>query len=265
MDYEVVVPAAPKDYNKLPYLVNSIEKYLWPKPSHIYIIHPLTNDIKPSLDVAHTYIDEQLVLNLDPNLATGFRRSPWIYQQFLKLFQNVTRTPDYLVIDADLIINRDIRVFDVNTRKPYFFLGNDQNHEPYYRYTQDMFGFGREFNYSFISEMMLFNKEVTYLLLQVFEAQRGNRIRFALPTTREYKINWLYYVTCRNACDAWIPADYEIYGNFVEKYIPSMYIKKYIKNSLRGKYSQWTNEELENYIKEMKDTDYDVITAHTWI
>jgi hypothetical protein len=75
----------------------------------------------------------------------------------------------------------------------------------------------------------------------------------------------LYGATCREACNDFIPADYEIYGNYMTRFFPGLYDFKNIKTNLKGKYSPWTNTELESYINEMKDKDYDTITAHTWI
>lgn len=200
---------------------------------------------------------EQDVLDFDSTAAKMFRRPQWIYQQFLKLFQNITTTDDYLILDSDLIINRPLDLLDENG-KPKFFLGNDQHHTPYFKYSKDMFGFGREYDYSFISEIMLMKKSMTRRLLGNFY-NSSNDDNIAIKN--------LYNLTCSGATDNWIPADYEIYGNFIEKFHSDMYTKVKIKTLMKGRYinEPWKNEELEQYIEEMKGTNYDTFTAHTWI
>lgn len=283
MDYEVVIPAAEKDYNKLNYLLSSLH-YLNPQPKRVNIIHNSETLFILRLNDPWKvlYFNEKEVLDLDPNAAKLFRRPPWIYQQFLKLFQNVTSTNWYLVLDSDIILNKQIDLLDKNG-KPKFFLGNDQNHKPYFRYSQDMFGFGREYNHSFISEIMLFDKRVCNVLIAEYHYHMGKQDDYGTGAKdyhqRKYmslnfsdaddgrleSINEIYKLTCMGATDAWIPADYEIYGNFVYKTFPMLYSMEKIKTSMRGKYNSWTDEELESYIEEMKGTDYDTFTAHTWI
>lgn len=270
MDYEVVIPAAEKDFNKVPYLVKSIEEHLYPQPLKINVIYQDHADVGPLMNVEHPQYfiyNERSVLNFDPNLAKHFARPPWIYQQFIKLFQEVTETNYYLVIDADLILNKRIELFD-SEEKPFFFLGIDQNHKPYFDYMEYMFGFGREYNHSFISELMMFRKDVTSTLTTYFKLYQSISHQLLNPNrfyTHSELVNELYLITCRWANNNWIPADYEIYGNFVEKIDRRMYNKRHIKTNLKGKYAVWTNSEIEQYIKEMKELDqHEIFTLHTW-
>lgn len=286
MDYEVVIPAAAKDYNKVPYLLSTLH-YLSPVPKAVHIIHDGGFVIEPNnrkfpISIAPSKVfshHEKDVLDLDEKLAKHFRRPQWIYQQFLKLFQQVTKTDYYLIVDSDLMFNRDIRLFSDGNR-PKFFLGNDQNHPPYFKYSQDMFGFGREHDYSFISEIMLMKKSVNHALLSEFhfhqqktltdpKQKRHHQERYVTLNLDENALDEsileLYELTCQGATDGWIPADYELYGNFVHKVFPEKYVMEHIKTSMRGLYSPWSNEQLESYIEEMKGTDYDTFTAHTWI
>lgn len=267
MDYEIVIPTTHKDYNKLPYLAKSIKEYLYPKPKHVWIVYPGWDKLDLlDLPSRYTYINEKMVFDQPSDLAKGFRRPQWIYQQFIKLFQDITKTKLYLVLDSDLILNKNINLFDVNGN-PYFFLGNDQCHKPYFNYTQDMFGFGREYNYSFISEIMMFDKTIIDDLLgEFFHHKTHNKLQEQeLLEHKQDLINSLYYMTCEYANDNWIPGDYEIYGNFVEKYHKKLYNKIKINSNLSGKYGEWTNEEIESHINKMRISNYDMYTLHTWI
>lgn len=285
VDYEVVIPAASKDFNKIPYLLSSLH-YLSPQMKRVTIVcdrYDLLNDVLKNTYTKYplAVVYERDVLDLNPTLAYRFRRPQWIYQQFLKLFQDITETDYYLIIDSDLIFNKPLRLFSDGNR-PKFFLGNDQNHAPYFRYSRDMFGFGREYDYSFISEIMLMKKSINHALLsdfhfyqsQVVDDRKINNhhkdryLALQFPLTgneRDESVKELYELTCKGATDNWIPADYELYGNFVHKTFPEMYVMEKIKTSMRGEYKEWKNEELEAYIEEMKGTDYDTFTAHTWI
>jgi len=273
MEYEVVIPAAEKDYNKVPYLVESIKEFVNPLPTRVNVIHQDGNaaSLAALFDIDYplrNIVNERKVLNFDPHLAKNFKRAPWIYQQFLKLFQNITETNYYLVVDADLIFNKRVELFD-SEEKPFFFLGIDQNHKPYFDYMEYMFGFGREYNHSFISELMTFRKDITDTLTHYFKLYQNIQQRLLKPDryyTHDELVTELYEITCRWANNNWIPADYEIYGNFVEKIDHRLYNKRHIKSNLKGKYSVWTNPEIEAYIKEMKELDqHDVFTLHTWI
>lgn len=287
MDYEIVIPAASKDFNKLPYLLSSLH-YLSPKFKKVSIVcdnldllEEQIKDVDVDFDVVAYH--EKEVLDLDPLAAKLFRRPQWIYQQFLKLFQNITSTDYYLIIDSDLIFNKPLRLLSDGNR-PKFFLGNDQHHVPYFKYSQDMFGFGREYPYSFISEIMLMKKSINHALLADFHFHqqatqddpnlvfhhKDRYLTLNFPLTgkeHEESIKELYELTCQGATDNWIPADYELYGNFVHKTFPEKYVMENIRTSMRGRYinQPWTNQDLEAYIEEMKGTDYDTFTAHTWI
>jgi hypothetical protein len=265
MDYEVVIPAAPKDFNKLPYVINSL-RYLNPQPRGFHVIAPWRQlgDI-PWRDfnyLARIHHDKDVLPGLNPEAAHNFRRPQWVFQQFVKLFNNVTNTDRYLIVDSDLIVNRQVDLFN-EQGKPIFFLGVDQNHSPYFRCSKETFGFGREYPFSFISEIMMFDKRLIPRLLDEFRWKHGTFDSF---TGMAEGITELYAFVTQRACEDWIPADYEIYGNFVEKYFPDLYVKKHIKTNLKGKMQQnWSDEELRAYINDMKDKDYDFFTAHTWL
>lgn len=246
MNYDLLIPVAPKDSNKIDFTIRSAIQYLVPKPQTIYIVGQFNNSAGKVDNIPICVMNEQEVMPLDPTACNKFRRPQWIYQQFIKLFQDITQE-NYLVVDSDLIFNREFHLFGPS---PYFFLGNDQNHPPYFRFTQDFLGFGREYPHSFISEIMLFNK---LICLEIAEKVNG-------------------YVKLYELCaevisddGTYLLGDYEVYGNYVYKYYPGLYDIIKIKTQLYGKYSKWTNTEIEQLIKDMADEDLDTFTIHTWI
>lgn len=238
MQYDVLIPVAPKDYNKVPFVVESL-RYLEPQPQNIYVVSPDGIQVKDTIG----YCDYE-VLSLDP-LQSKYYRPQWVFQQFIKLFQDVTKESLYLVVDSDLIFNRK---FDVFPKGRTFFLGIDQNHKPYFNLMKQLFGFGRVYPHSFISEVMLFDKSVTQEIAPSVESLYSEVCELIDTRGQNYLI-----------------ADYELYGNYVTEYFPQLYSIKYIKTKLSGLYAQWNDDMVYNIITSMSSQDYDTFTIHTWV
>ncbi len=247
--FETVIPCAPIDLNKLPYVVNALARctdtcgvrIITPDPANI----PLSA-LLGALPVT-VYADEE-VLDFD---RTRFQYRPnWIFQQFLKLFQNVTSTEWYLVIDADLIFVRHLDFFD--KVQPVMTLGNDQFHEPYFCFNQRMFGFGKTYPYSFLSECTLYNKHIVSNMLEY-----GG-----------YNDKQDFLEKSAKAIDGGCyPADSELYGSYVYMIDPGIYTFRRISSALGGKYGNrpYTEKEIEDRIAEVTRLGgADVLTVHSW-
>jgi hypothetical protein len=247
LQYDLVIPAAPKDFNKIEFCITSAIKYLNPQPKNIFIIAPVQSHHEDFNGIPILVMDEQEVLPLNPRACTKYYRSEWIYAQFIKMFQNATPEEDYLIVDADLVFNRQFNVFGINGKRQ-LFLGIDQCHKPYFDFMEKFLGFGREYPYSFISEIMLFNKSVSRHIAEIC----GGVASF-------------YNLCAHNVCTELLTADYEIYGNYVIKNYPYLYDIVKIKTNLEGKYGNWNNEEIVELQQKMLNKDYDVFTYHSWI
>ena len=248
MNYDLVIPAAPKDYNKVKFCITSAVKHLYPTPVGIYVVSPAKTHSMRCVNREVHWINEQEVLGLDPLAAKNFNRPQWIYAMFLKMFQDYTPNQQYLVVDSDLIFNRPFNVYS-EQQKPQFFLGVDQNHTPYFNFSEQYLGFGREYPYSFISEIMLFDKSISEEIADIC----GGVEKF-------------YELATRVACQWCIPADYEIYGNYVYKFHPHAYELINIKTSLHGKFQEeWGDKEIVELQAKMQNEPIDTFTYHTWI
>lgn len=245
--FETVIPCAPIDVNKLPYVVDALFRHtetsaaciITPDPSQV----PPLNNSKP----VAIYADRDV---LDFDRALFKHRPNWVFQQFLKLFQNVTLTDWYLVIDADLIFVADVSLFSAG--KPIFLLGLDQYHEPYFCFNQRMFGFGKTYPYSFLSECTLYNKNIIRNMLQY---GAYSSIPHFLTRATEMIDGGCY------------PAESEIYGSYVYLTEPDLYTFRHIRSALGGKYGNkpYTNEEIEVRIAEVnKVGGAHVLTIHSW-
>lgn len=278
MEYDVVIPAAIKDYHKLRFCVESL-KYLNPLPKLISIVTPTKIDVEELNKVSPCKVINELesdVMPLNPLEAKNFRRPRWIYQQFIKLFYSINK-PDiyrYLVVDSDLIL---LRKLDLLTNNKFnFFLGIDQNHKPYFNMMEECFGFGRVYHHSFISEIMLMTTSISHSILieMYYNCIRKNNnipIKVILSIPPNILIEDVYKYVCKRCCEDWIPADYEIYGNFVEKYEPEKYNKVKFRTRLSGKHGNglppfpWTDVEIAKEIDICDKLDFDALTVHTWL
>ena len=112
-----------------------------------------------------------------------------------------------------------------------------------------MLGFGKEYNYSFINEIMLFDRNI---ILEMINTKYKTIYDFIENSNKI--INNECYIS-----------EFELYGNYITKFHNCLYNYKYLKTLLNGKYGEWSDIEIENYIKEQKNTDYDIISMHSWI
>lgn len=239
--YEVVIVAAPKDYNKLPYVVQGAWQKLVPKPAKVRVITP--DGIKGEGWVAHT---DNGVLPYD---RSKFRYRPnWIYQQFLKLFQDVSSTDWYIVLDADLIVMRPLEVFRGN--QGVFFVADKRMHEPYFTYGEKMIGVGKVFEWSFIADFMLYNKDIILEMLQ----STGLDLWEFLDKSAEI----IEYGCC--------PAEQELYGSYVTANHPDSYVIQGLRHCVSGKQdgAKWTQQEIDMVIRYAAHDDVDVLSIHSW-
>jgi len=245
---DLFIPVAPKDICKLSYVVANAKSHL--PIEDIYIATPDKSKVTQFNHAnIHVYSDSE-VLDFDRN---RFKHRPnWDYQQFLKLLQNVTKNDWYLVIDADIIVNRYLPLW-TNTDKPIMYLGRDQYHQSYFNFNKAILGFERVYHYSFLSECTLYNK---HLIDYMLEDSGLNRDTFLIKSANI--IN-----------DGCYPAESELYGNYIANaYDDKLYEFVHIMSSLGGRYSNatWTDEEIQDEIAKHKHDHVEphLITLHSW-
>jgi hypothetical protein len=237
-----------KDYIKIDLCLEYLHKHI-KNFDKIYLVTPnLIN--KSQLEKYNIeYFNDKDVLNINP-MRWKYRPN-WIYQQFIKLFQNITKNDYYFTIDADVIVNKDINMFNDNG-KPIWYYGKDQNHAPYFNFQEKMLGFGRIANHTFINDTNFFNKNIIKDML--------NRYKFTVQTFIEKS-----YDIIDNSCYLGEP---ELYGNYVLKYYPDMYDIIQLKTTNMGKSQKnpfetvYSINEINKFIN--KNKEYDIIVVHSW-
>jgi hypothetical protein len=111
-----------------------------------------------------------------------------------------------------------------------------------------LFGIGKIYPKTFISDFMMFDKELRDKIWKVYNCDAKSIFE---------QINHLI-------SEQFLFCDYEPYGSLVYKYFPNSYTFLDIKTKLFGKFNEdWSKEEIEKLIDENKH--YNLITTHTWI
>jgi len=240
--FDILITVAQKDFNKLRFVVNSIQKRI-DAYHNIYCISDMPMPDK--LNGVQYYIDDD-VIDFDFSKIDMVNRRGWYKQQFIKLFQEIT-VDNYFVIDADVIINKPL---EINTAHPFFFFGKDQSHQPYFTFLKDVLDLERAYPHSFICEMMFFKRVFIKYMLSELGVDR--REFFDICAKEINKIN-----------DGSGFSEYEMYGNYMTKHFSGLYQYKNIKVMHQAKKRLWNDDEIKAYISEYKD--YDLLTMHTWI
>lgn len=250
MNYDIVIVAHEKDFNNIKFIVEHSEKNL--EFDSIHLILSEREEYKDSnllkkLTSKPVYIHKESdILKID---KTRIKHRPnWIYQMMLKFFQNVTDNDNYLIIEADCIILKKLDFFIED--KTVFYLCSNQNHSPYFKFN-NLLGFGREFNHSFISEFLMYNRQIIKDLLLRNDCLNANDFM---------------EIIYNNVTEDCYPADYELYCNFVYKFHNEKQTIDACRYNLMARhysdYPSWTDSEIVNLIKINKDKD--VISFHTY-
>jgi hypothetical protein len=244
---DILIVTAPKDFNKLPFVVESIITRHTEIPLNFFFVSPCAIPDE-YMFIDGQYLMDREVIDFDFSLIDMKHRRGWYRQQFIKLFQKVT-SDRYLVVDSDVWVNK---LLIDNERFPTFFIGKDQFHQPYFDLMREIVNVGREFHHSFISEIMMFDR----LLIQDM-------------LTRIHVDEQGFFDECvkfiNKAGDPSGFSEYELYGNYVFKYYPAKYQFKNIRVSGKALSREWTTEEIQKYIKQKKNQGYDLLTMHSWI
>lgn len=244
--FDILILVAPKDYNKLRFVCDSIIRNI--EGYHkFYIISPtVISDFDMFCDAE--YLIDREVLDFDFSKIEMENRRGWYRQQFIKLFQEVT-VKNYLVVDSDIWINKPL---NINPGLPIFYLGKDQKHEPYFKLMREVFKLERNYSHSFISEIMFFKRNFIDHMLSSYGMDRTTFIEVCVSKINEMK-------------DASGFSEYEFYGNYLNKYFSKTYTFQHLNVLSTNKKREWTDTEMSQLIKANLNSNYDIITMHSWM
>ena len=253
MKFDILILSTEKDFCKLPYVLKSIKENI-DGYDNIYIISPskvtYDGDFINILDKDAIELTDETKNKWEEFKKSGnFTRHnhSWLWQQFIKLFQNVTQD-NYLIVDSDIIINRKLDVICDN--KPNFLLGTNQYTFEYFDYMKKMLNLEKIFHFSFINEIMFIDRNIIRDILKKFN---NNHNDFIIKSVE----------IMNNDC---FISEFEMYGNYTIKNFTQSYNVKYIKNKIIGKCELWSVEEIERVIEYYKrDMSLDIFSMHSWM
>lgn len=248
MDFDVFIPCAPKDENKLPYVIDSIRQNVSYGSGTIHVSSP-SGTVLPCPGVAF-YKDEDVL----PFGRSGWAcEQAWNYQQCLKLFQEVTSYL-YLVVDCDTIFNRPVEFFE--NGKMVWHTSKRKFNKPYFDFQMQMIGIGNVLGKSAIANMGFYDRNLVRAML----ADNGY-------ATKDDFIRKAQSLTSR-AC---YMCEQNLYASYCHAKHPGHYIFRNIVSPADiGKAQRdpgkimWTKEEIENNIKSMKKKNYAAFSLHSW-
>lgn len=238
---EAVMPVAEKDAIKAPI---AIEYLIQNTPvSHVYLI--ANTDIEVANDRI-TVVDEREVL---PVKSDHFEfRSGWIYQQIIKLLQDLTAGDWYIAIDADTFVLSNLQLWEGDD--PIFFAERDRRKiAAYDRFNKKFLGYS---NYPFqaLNNIALYNKNVI--------SEMFNSVGLHNKDSIIDKVSKTLGVGC-------FPAEAQLYLSWILNAYPELYHVRVPSVVTKGMYDgyKFTKDEIVSTInKHVKSAD--LLTVHSW-
>jgi len=240
---EAVMPAAAKDLSKGPYSTK-----LLLKNTSVSRVHVITDSISDTVELEGvTYHDESDVL---PYGSDFFPYRPkWLFQQMLKLTQDVTRGDWYVSVDADAFVVSPIQLY--GNSGPFLFHEVDSGtvNAAYAEFNKKMFGAS---NYPFfaLNNVVLFNKPIIRDIMSYVGA--GDQAQFAEEVRTR--------LTRR--C---FPAEAQLYLSWIIDNAPGLYEFKKLRIGWRGMYDGYvfSDRQIEDTIRKYSG-GVDLLLLHSW-
>lgn len=252
MKFDVLIVTHEKDFNKLPFVIDSIKNNI----IGFDLIFCITNiPVKDKIKDVIYYLDSD-VFKFDLfSRINNTNRIGWYKQQYIKLMQDITKDK-YLVIDADTIILNKLDIFE--KEKPIFFFGKDQEHHPYFEMITSLFGYGKLYPKSFINEIMLFDRNyIEEMFMDCFNTFFGSVKESFIEVTTNL-INKINHNTSSFS-------EYETYGTWVYKNHPNEYMQRQLKCMNLGMKKLYKEKEILYFSELYKSKGFDKLSLHTWI
>lgn len=244
---DVLIVTAPKDFNKLPFVCESIITRHTEIPLKFFFVSPCEIPDEYA-QIEGEYLLDREVIDFDFSLINMKHRRGWYRQQFIKLFQKVT-SDRYVVFDSDIWVNRPLIL---DPRLSTFFIGKDQFHKPYFDLMREIINVGKEYARSFICEVMMFERPLIQEMLdRIHTDEQG------------------FFDTCVEYINMWPNpsafSEYELYGNYVFKYHPGRYWFQDVNVLGKALKREWSTEEIRRHIEVNEKSKYDILTMHSWL
>ena len=228
--FDIIIPTGIKDVSFVPRVVDFVYR-CFEEMEHIYILTSKKNFVrikrKIPIYVPCTLIDENkllpglsysvvadILMKYCPNKRLNIG---WYFQQFLKLgFAQSKYCKDYYVSwDADTLPLAPITFFEEGY---LLFNPKSEYNSNYFRTIERLFGYGKQTEYSFIAENMIFSKNIVDEMLAKIEKSDVD------GTT------WMEKILVASDLNNSMPAfsEFETYGTYCSVNYPGLYKPRYL-------------------------------------
>jgi hypothetical protein len=245
---DAIMPVARKDFCKLFASAQLLIKNVGIDTLYIVSPEPVDKSIVDELSVNDNivYLEDRHVLPFDASVFT--HRSSWVYQQFIKLLQDVTESDWYISVDADLFVLKPLPFFGGG--KPSLFFARDYKKivPAYGRFTSGLLGI--EWNeFSLMNDIALYNKGIVRDMV-------GHVGGYEEFVNRSIEI-------CGKRC---FPAEAQLYYAWVVSRQINQYAVLHITNGWRGMYGSYrfSRNDIEKTIALGVASGVDTFSIHTW-
>lgn len=183
----------------LPHCVSSIDRYI---EDTILSRHLIVNDSTDLSLPGFTVIeDQELWRMLDPDLAyPSLFTEKWIMQQIFKLSVGQIVQGDVLIVDADLLFTRPVRLVQDGKYRMFFSREYDPEYFRCAAWLADVTKQTQQ-HQSFITDFAVFNTDILDSLLRTIESKHG--------------MSWLEAVRTMLTLSGYNLSEFELYGNYV--------------------------------------------------
>lgn len=212
---DAFIPASPKDQLKLGYAIKALAKH-FKQLGDVHVSVPDKTKFKDYEEDGHkVVVHEDFDLLPVQALVASLRFRPnWIFQQWLKLFQQAT-SDIYLVWDADCILTRDFDAYEDGKLK-LLAQPNDADEAAFSRFSAKATGgvLGQwtdcvKWPTTYIADFALFNRKWIEEMVMKFFPSANEFLRFSTLNT---------YWKKNDTHHAIFLSEYQLMGEFTAKY-----------------------------------------------
>jgi hypothetical protein len=225
---DIVIPCAERDGDVLPYVIDSVRKFVAHPIGAIFVISPSTVELRRLCNEKDcSFVDETTLLPLTKE-AIGFSvpaagglidRSGWLFQQFLKWScDQLGEHEKILIVDADTVFISQ-QCFESNGKM--VLNTSDEYHPPYFNIHERLVGQPAICPLSFTSHHML--------------VQKSKLVALKCAITMRHATEWYNAILNQIDRSELSPvSEYELYGQFIFANFPHEIRLEYWSNrSLR--------------------------------
>ena len=249
--YDIVIPLG-KNYIKEIFEMNiKQQKKLFNSKIIIIGNQMIKEDIRKSCNDCEFINENNLYEGLTIQKIKEFKNAKywlksyykWYFQQFIKMaFAFISKHEYYLIFDYDTIPINRFSLFNITTNKPFFSYSCD-SWRKYFITMKKLFKYEKEYNYSYVCEHMMINKNIMIELIKTIEGNSN--------LEGEYFYEKILYAS--NGEEVGF-SEYETYGTYVYNYFPDLYEYRHLRKSDNSPCIFSFDEKIIEYAAQYYDT-----------